>query len=264
MNFDTASVGRASGAASFRTTSKDMEQAPPANGAGMEDAIYVRGKACAEIAGLPGVFRGVQRHVNHHRSADDVFTRHATPKAGIERILTVIAHSEITPGRHRVRKYFFFAGEGAFVRTRRSWNGTASRVGFLEAFAVDPDRAFADIDNIAGKSGDALHVVRLIGVEGRLEDDDLLAFRIAPQRNVNVGKRNSGVVANAAHDEVIADEQRFLHGTGRNDARLADGAVNEKKNEADPEPRDDSRRIFCSVVSFSCGFFDYDAFTHSP
>src|SRR5437660_1164258 len=219
-----------------QSESKNMEQAPPANGAGMEDAIYVRGKARAEIAGLPGVFRGVERHVNHHGRADDVFARNATPEAGVERVLAVIAHREITARRHREWKYFFFAGERAFVRTRRGRNGAAGCVGFLEAFAVDPDGAFVNINNIAGKSDDALNVVRLIGIEGRLEDDDLLAFRIAPQRNVNVGKRNSGVVANAAHDEVIADEQRLLHGTGRNDARLADCAVNEEKKETDPKP----------------------------
>src|SRR5579859_1861347 len=239
MNFDTASMGRASLAASFRTTSEDMEQTPPMNGAGMEDAIYIGSEARTEIAGLPGVFWGIERHINHHRRADDVFARHATPKARIERVLPVIAHGEIAFGGHGVRKYSFLAGEGALVRTRRSWNRTASRVGFLEAFAVDPDRAFADINNVAGKSDDTLDVVRLIGIEGRFEDDDLLALRIAPQRNVNVGKRNSGVVADAAHDEVIADEQRFLHGTGRNDARLTDCAINEEKDETNPEPRDD-------------------------
>src|SRR5256885_5048894 len=70
-----------------QSESKNIEQAPPANGAGMEDAIYVRGKARAEIAGLPGVFRGVERHVNHHGRADDVFARNATPEAGVERVL---------------------------------------------------------------------------------------------------------------------------------------------------------------------------------
>src|SRR5207302_2967513 len=216
-----------------------MEQAPPANGAGMEDAIYVRGKARAEIAGLPGVFRRLERHVNHHRSANDIFARHATPEAGIERILAVVAHGEITFRRYLVRKNLFFVGKCAFVGAGRRRIRWSARVRLFKAFAVDPDGALADVDHIAGKSDNALNVVRLIGVEGRLEDDDLLAFRIAPQRNVNVGKRNSGVVANAAHDEVIADEQRFFHGAGGNDARLADCTVDEKKNKADPEPRDD-------------------------
>src|SRR5438309_1175041 len=54
-----------------------------------------------------------------------------------------------------------------------------------------------------------------------------------------VGERHTGVIADTAHDEVIADEQRVLHRAGGNDARLADRAVDEQKNEADPEPGDD-------------------------
>src|SRR2546430_7497544 len=204
-----------------------MEQAPPANGARMEDAIYVCGEARTEIAGLPGAFRRFERHVNHHRSANDIFARYTAPEAGIERILAVVAHGEITFRRYLVRKNLFFVGECAFVGAGRRRIRWSARVRLFKAFAVDPYRAFTDINKIAGKADDALDIVRLIGIEGRLEDNDLLAFRIAPQRNVNVSKRNSGVVANAAHDEVIADEQRLLHGTGRNDARLADRAINE-------------------------------------
>src|SRR2546430_4656625 len=96
-----------------------MEQAPPANGARMEDAIYVCGEAHTEIAGLPGAFRRFERHVNHHRSANDIFARYTAPEAGIERILAVVAHGEITSSRHREWKYFFFAGERAFIGAGR-------------------------------------------------------------------------------------------------------------------------------------------------
>src|SRR4029077_13999799 len=104
---------------------------------------------------------------------------------------------------------------------------------------IDPDRAFVEVDGIARQADDALHVVRLIGREGRLEDDDLLALGIAPERHVPVGERNAGVIANAAHDEVVADEESILHRAGGDDARLADGAVDQKKSEPYPEPGDD-------------------------
>src|SRR5262249_47560228 len=39
--------------------------------------------------------------------------------------------------------------------------------------------------------------------------------------------------------EVIANEQRVLHGTGRNDASLADGAVDQQEYERHPKPSDD-------------------------
>src|SRR5208337_1984458 len=109
---------------------------------------------------------------------------------------------------------------------------------FLKSFAVDPHAAVVDVDGFTGQPDDALDVVGLRGIEGRLKDDDLLALGFAPQRNVNIGEGNSGIVADAAHDEVIANEQGVFHGAGRNDAGLAEGAVDEHKGENDPKPGD--------------------------
>src|SRR5258708_800826 len=109
-----------------------MEQAPPANGAGMEDAVNVRGEARAEIAGLPGVFRRIERHVNHDRSADDIFARNAATEAGVERVLAVVAHREITFRRYLVRKNFSFAREGSFVGAGGRWIRWAARIRFFE------------------------------------------------------------------------------------------------------------------------------------
>src|SRR5579871_1662691 len=232
-----------------------MKQAPPTNGAGMEDAIDVGRESRAKIAGLPGIVGRVERHIDHDGSADDVLPRHATPEAGIERILAVVAHCEITILRNLVWKDFFLAGEGSFVGTgwrRKRWT---SGVRLLEALAVDPDGAIAHIDKVTRQANDALDVIRLIGIEGRLEDDDLLALGIAPKRNVNVSEWNTGIVADAAHDEVIADEQRVLHGARRNHTRLADGAIDEKKDEANPKPRDDFAPDFLFDGEFRFGSF---------
>src|SRR5215475_13870094 len=56
---------------------------------------------------------------------------------------------------------------------------------------------------------------------------------------MNVGERNARVITDTAHDEVIADLKRVFHRSRRNDTRLADGAVDQQENEADPKPRDD-------------------------
>src|SRR5581483_11000998 len=95
-----------------------------------------------------------------------------------------------------------------------------------------------NLDRIARQADHALDVVRGIGGEGRLEDDDLLAFWIAPEGDMQIGEGHTGVVSDAAHDEVVADEQRVLHGAGGNHASLADGAVDEEECESDPEPGD--------------------------
>src|SRR5260370_1188126 len=121
----------------------------------------------------------------------------------------------------------------------------ANGVVFNEFLAVDPDGAVAEIDGVAREADDAFDVVRLIGGERRLEDDDLLALGIAPQGHVPIGEGHARIVPDAAHDEVIADEQCVLHRAGTNDARLPDRAVDEQKGEADPEPGDDLALNLC-------------------
>src|SRR5438445_10083481 len=96
-----------------------------------------------------------------------------------------------------------------------------------------------NVHSLAGQSDDALYVVWRVRSKRRLEDNHLLAFGRTPKGHMPVGERHTGVIADTAHDEVIADEQRVLHRAGGNDARLADRAVDEQKNEADPEPGDD-------------------------
>src|SRR5882757_5311312 len=58
---------------------KSPEQSLPAHQAGMDQRIRVSKKALANLAGFPGVGRNVERHIYHHRRADYVFARHATP-----------------------------------------------------------------------------------------------------------------------------------------------------------------------------------------
>src|SRR5579884_3678387 len=93
-----------------------------------------------------------------------------------------------------------------------------------------------NLDRIARQADHALDVVRGIGGEGRLEDDDLLAFWIAPEGDMQMGEGHTGVVSDAAHDEVVADAQRVLHGAGGNDASVAEGGVDEGAGESDPDP----------------------------
>src|SRR6266481_9457534 len=115
----------------------------------------------------------------------------------------------------------------------------AAGVLFHELLPIDPYGAVVNVHDVAGESDDAFHIVRLIRRKGRLEDDDLLTLGTAPERDVQIGERHTGVVADAAHDEVVADEQRVFHRARGDDARLPNRAIDEEKREADPEPRDD-------------------------
>src|SRR5882762_9485007 len=211
-----------------------MEQPAPADGAGMNDSVSVGEEAGTDVA-VPGVARGVERHINEHRRTENIIARDAAPIAGVERIFAIVAHHEVAilgDGKWQ-------AGERGDELRAAGGFATADGVIFDESFTVDPDAAVADVDGFAGEADDALDVVWLGGIEGRFENDDLLAFGIAPKRSMDVGEWNSGVVADAAHDEVIANEQRVFHGARRNDAGLAQGAVDEHEGEYDPEPGDD-------------------------
>jgi hypothetical protein len=60
---------------------------------------------------------------------------------------------------------------------------------------------------------------------------------------------------------VIADEERLFHGAGWDDARLADSAIDEKKNEADPKPCNDFPPDFLFGGEFFLRFF-WSCFRH--
>src|ERR1700675_42127 len=59
-------------------------------------------------------------------------------------------------------------------------------------------------------------------------------------------ERNSGIVADAAHDQVIANQQGIFHGARRNYARLPNRSINQQKRQADPKPRDNLALNFCA------------------
>src|SRR5229473_5300414 len=214
-------------AIAYQDELKRVKNALPAHDPRMQKGVGIRKKTFANLAGLPGFGRNIQRHVNNHGRSDDVIARNAAPEAAIKRIGAIVAHNKIT-----IR--------GNFVR-RVQFVGLAEAGGVLfhELLSVDPYRAIMNIYGVAGESNHAFHIVRLIRREGRLEDDDLLALGRAPERDMQIGEGHAGVVADAAHNQVVANEQRVFHRAGRYDARLSDRAIDEEKREADPEPRDD-------------------------
>src|SRR5216683_762744 len=209
----------------------------------MQQGVPISKKALTNVAGSPRAAGRVHGHVNHNRSADNVLAGNTTHKTTVEGILTVVAHHKIAIGRNFVR--------ALHVVTL----GPALGVTFVKPLAIDPNSAVADIERFSRQADDAFHNVLRLGWNNGPEDDNLLALGIAPERHVPIGERNARVVADAAHDEVIADEQSVLHGAGGNDARLSDGAIDEQKGEAYPEPRDDLTLNFFSHGNL--GFFAF-------
>src|SRR6266850_1854933 len=239
-------------AIAYRDKLKRVKNALPAHDPRMQKGAGISKKPLANLARLPGLGRHIQRHIDNHRRSNDVISRHAAPEAAIERVAAIVTQGQVRIWRNFVRKVKRLKTRVRRDVVRRRGFTWASGVLFNELLSVDPHRAVMNVHGVAGESDDAFHVVRLIRRKGRLEDDDLLALGTAPERDVQIGERHTGVVADAAHDEVVANEQRVFHRARGDDARLPNRAIDEEKREADPEPRDD--------LALNLGFHRHDFF----
>src|SRR6185369_4684478 len=218
---------------------KNPEQSAPANFSGVEDGARIGKEAIDERAGFPRRRGLVDRHVNHDRSSDDVGARDTAGEAGVQRIAAIVAHDEEAVGGNGVGKDAAFASEWTAKEEWLAGLGNAGGVGFVETRSIDPHGAVVDVDGLAGKPDHALDDIGAFAGNDRAKDYDLLALRTAPQRDVKIGEGDPGVVADAAHDQVIADQQGVFHGARRDHARLTDGAIDQHEDQRDPNPGDD-------------------------
>ena len=124
-----------------------MEQSLPAHSARMKDCSGVSEKTLADLPGLPGVRRSIQRHVNHYGRADDVVPGDAAPESAVIGIGTVVAHCEIAIVRYVEWK--FDIGVAAWRASGRRGLSEADSVRLIEFSAVDVDGAVAQVDRVA-------------------------------------------------------------------------------------------------------------------
>src|SRR5262249_5881428 len=114
-----------------------MKQPAPANFAGMNERVGVRGNTVENSARTPGFAARINRHVNHDRCADDVVTRNAANEAAVERVLAIVAHHEKAPGRNLERKNVGLAHKIAAEQGGFAAFGGADGVVFAQSLAVD-------------------------------------------------------------------------------------------------------------------------------
>src|ERR1700730_8746134 len=127
-------------AIAYQDELKCVKNALPANDPGMQKGISVRKKPFANLAGLPGFGRNIQRHVNNHGRSDDVIARDAAPETAIKRIRAVVAHDKITISGNFVRRVQFvgFAGAGGVL--------------FYELLPVHPHGAVMNVHGVTRKT----------------------------------------------------------------------------------------------------------------
>src|ERR1700722_14500922 len=203
-----------------------MKQAFPTHLAGMNDGVEISFKALPNMAGFPDILRRIDGHVNHERSPDNILARNKAPIPAVVRIFAIVAHHEVITRRDFVRSTIF-------LRIRRV---RTIRLG--QRIPVDKNHAMLDFYRFSGQSNRALDEIgKTLFGQWCAKNDNLLALRIAPQRNMYIRERNAGVVTDARDDQVIPNQDGVFHGTARNYARLYQRAFDKKKGENHPEPR---------------------------
>ena len=148
-----------------------------------------------------------------------IVSRNAAPDSGCRRN---------SPRLSPITKYWSFGTtKGMSLEWRQQFRmiGKFCRTGgviLLQLLTVDPHASTVDIDCFARQADYPLDQIRLAVCVGRPENDDLLAVRIPPKGHMQIRERHAGIVAQPAHDQVIANQQRSFHRSGGNHTRLSD------------------------------------------
>src|SRR5580704_7594799 len=204
---------------------ESMEQALPAHFVRMNQSVEISSEALFDVARLPNFFRRIDGHVNKQRSADNIRARHEAPEAAVVRIIAIVAHHKIIASRNFYRPEII-AGTGRIHAVR-----------FDERFVIYINDAALHFEQIAGKSDGALDKIGIAHLgQRRAEDDNLLALRLAPKSLVPRGERNADIVADAADNQMVSDQNSLLHRAAGNHAGLHDAAFDEKESKNHPEP----------------------------
>src|SRR5262249_60920931 len=109
-------------------------------------------------------------------------------------------------------------------------------VRLVERFAVDVDLLVLLLQPLPWQSDDALDQVAL-GLDRRLEHDDVTASNCADRHQRALQTRRSRREHELVHEQMIADEQVVLHRAGRNLERLQDERPDEEREDYRDEDR---------------------------
>src|ERR1700683_2584520 len=220
----------------------------PARSAGkMQKILSHRAQAAKESAIGVILGGGINGPVNHNRTAHNSASVHKAPIAAVPTTIAIIAPHKIILRGNRERaaldvtqnlfrpfraKSDFdkvavgrrkIIAEGIFI------SRFMNHVRLRERIAVYIDMLVDDPDAISGQTDHTLYVVRMI-VEWKLEDDNIAASNCAVRQELFV----PGPVSfeyKLIHQQMISDQQRRLHGLGRNFESLNDEGGSEKRKQ---------------------------------
>src|SRR6202158_5047224 len=173
------------------------------------------------------------RPVNDQRLADNIFPRHESPIAAVLAVIAVIAQNEIMPLRNNQLAVFHqfphlqppFAfqaegwdvGSGKIIAEHIIGRFQKSHVGLIQRLAVDPDLLVHHPQVVPRYPDHAFDKV-LLRIHGIVKHDDVAALDLLIGHEAIT--QAMPAVNKLVHQQVIADQQRVLHGLGWNLERL--------------------------------------------
>src|SRR5262249_5903194 len=146
------------------------------------------------------------------------------PVAAIPGVFAIVAEHEIVA-----------LGNGYWAEIFR-WVRRIVPVRLAQRLAIYEHSSLTDLHRIARHSDQPLYEVVLVAGDRRLKYHHLLALGLAPETDVIAREGQANVVAEPAHEQMVADEQRTLHGSRRNHAGLHHRAGNQEKCQSYPAP----------------------------
>src|ERR1022692_391885 len=174
-----------------------------------------------------------RRPVNQQRASDDIFAWHESPVATVPAVIAIVTQYKIVAlgnnqlaifhqSRHLFPPFRIDSVVGGLsmrkiVAIGIAQSGDVLHVRLLDRSAVNVDAFVDEAQAVSGQGYHSLHEV-LRGVYRIMEDDDISAPDLAiGQKTVPA---HAAAVAEFIHQQVIADQQRLLHGFRRDGERL--------------------------------------------
>jgi len=106
--------------------------------------------------------------------------------------------------------------------------------------------------NYIARSGDYSLEINLSSFHRTAERNDFPRLGSSPLRQSKLRKRDAGTVRKFEHEQMVADENRSLHGSGRNHPQVENEREGENEEGGDPEKRLAKTRSF-SELCFRTG-----------
>ena len=194
--------------------------------------------AVADTMPADAVIGGVPIHPNHEGLADQIFLRNKAPEAAIVAVVTVVTHDKVVMGRYHVvtiergpvvvDKYMVFHSQYILIYQMRTGFANTGAHAFINAllllsklFPVHKHLFVVIGNTVTRQTNNALDIVSA-GIIGITEHYDITTLGFTNVDDFSINHRQADAIVKFVHQNKIAHQQGWHHGTGRNTKGLND------------------------------------------